>query len=252
MRQIALTLPELQNPSSAEELERLKKRKMHQLVKESWALQELNHIDHVLKYVDREWTPQNLNIITEYAAGGDLERRFKNLPLGPDGKQLCYSEDRLIPMFRILCKTMAKVHAEGWIHRDLKPSNILFRDNSYEKLVIGDFGFASMFKEGRSDLTTEDVGSPRFKAPEQIRGEAHSYPVDMWGLGVTCYYLLKRRHPIHDLDFEREENITPEEVARIDWENLSSNARDFMEKLIVWDPKQRMSALEASNHPWLL
>ena len=57
---------------------------------------------------------EKVYIITELAAGGDLERRSDRRYA--QGKQL-YSEAELIPMFRILCKTVAQVHAEGWIHR---------------------------------------------------------------------------------------------------------------------------------------
>ncbi|GJJ73269.1 hypothetical protein EMPS_05627 [Entomortierella parvispora] len=73
----------------------------------------------------------------------------------------------------------------------------------------------------------------------------------MWALGAICYYLLKGRHPVYDQDIEDDE-ITSEKIEGIDRNGLSHNARDFMEKLIVWDPWQRMSALVASTHPWLL
>ena len=59
MRQITLTPQEMATPNTEAEIERLKKKKMHHLVRECMALQTLNHIDHVLQYVDREWTPQH-------------------------------------------------------------------------------------------------------------------------------------------------------------------------------------------------
>lgn len=42
--------------------------------------------------------------------------------------------------------------------------------------------------------------------------------------------------------------VFPEE----DWESVSSEAKDFISKLLVKDPKERMTADEALNHPWIL
>lgn len=35
------------------------------------------------------------------------------------------------------------------------------------------------------------------------------------------------------------------------WNNVSENAKDFIQKLLQMDPTKRMSAVQALNHPWL-
>ena len=36
-----------------------------------------------------------------------------------------------------------------------------------------------------------------------------------------------------------------------EWENISENCKDFIKKLLVKNPKDRMTANEALKHPWI-
>uniref|UniRef100_UPI0039813FD3 protein kinase domain-containing protein n=1 Tax=Salmonella sp. s51228 TaxID=3159652 RepID=UPI0039813FD3 len=36
------------------------------------------------------------------------------------------------------------------------------------------------------------------------------------------------------------------------WDEISSTARDFISKLLILDPKQRMTCKECMKHPWLV
>lgn len=77
------------------------------------------------------------------------------------------------------------IHAQNIFHRDLKPANILIdRDG---KCFITDFGLAKIRNDGegvsRSGLV---VGTPRFMAPEQMRGVVDQRS-DLYSLGRTLY-----------------------------------------------------------------
>lgn len=78
-------------------------------------------------------------------------------------------------------------HRSGTLHRDIKPANLLL--DAAGKVWITDFGLAKL--ELDDDLTEAGsiVGTLRFLAPEQLRGES-SPSSDIYGLGATLYELL--------------------------------------------------------------
>ncbi|MEJ7591991.1 MAG: serine/threonine-protein kinase [Planctomycetaceae bacterium] len=95
---------------------------------------------------------------------------------------------------RNIARVMANVanavdyaHRQGILHRDLKPANlILDRDGT---IWVADFGLAKQADLEGVTQTGEIVGTLRYMAPEQLRGEA-DVRTDIYALGVTLYELL--------------------------------------------------------------
>jgi serine/threonine-protein kinase len=67
-----------------------------------------------------------------------------------------------------LSKALACAHERDVLHRDIKPSNILISTAGEVKLV--DFGLAKV-NAGAASQFSQHVGTPRYFAPEQIRGD---------------------------------------------------------------------------------
>lgn len=92
-----------------------------------------------------------------------------------------------------LARAVAAVHATGMLHRDIKPANVLLTEDGAP--VLGDFGLArgeeTVSLTGSGDL----LGTPRYMAPEQARGEATDERTDIHGLGVLLYELLTLQPP---------------------------------------------------------
>ena len=83
----------------------------------------------------------------------------------------------------------------------------------------------------------------------------HGKAVDMWAIGVISYFLLAGYTPFdRDSTAEEMQAIVKAEYAfepEVYWQGVSDSARDFINKLLVIDPSQRMTAEQALQHPWL-
>jgi non-specific serine/threonine protein kinase len=91
---------------------------------------------------------------------------------------------------------LAALHARGIVHRDLKPSNV-FRTPHGVKLL--DFGLARPELEramtAATDITRTGaiMGTPRYMAPEAIRGETVDARSDLFAVGAMLFEMLSGR-----------------------------------------------------------
>jgi serine/threonine protein kinase len=130
---------------------------------------------------------------------------------------------------RSLSEAVQHAHSRGVLHRDLKPSNILLepleRPKSPEFCFVPrvtDFGLGTRLEEAH-ELTKTGMllGTSRYMAPEQARGDAKSIGVatDIYALGVILYELLTGRPPFvgkSDLEILRaiQHDLPPEVSLR--------------------------------------
>ncbi len=124
--------------------------------------------------------------VMEYLPGGTLADRVAAVGAQP--------VESVIEWARQTLQVLAYLHDNRIVHRDVKPSNLLVGEDGTVKL--SDLGLVRHMDRS-SDLTRtlEGVGTPRFMAPEQLRGEAPTAACDLYSLGVTLFQLLTGRLP---------------------------------------------------------
>lgn len=83
-------------------------------------------------------------------------------------------------------------HREGVAHRDVKPANILIAE---DRVVLTDFGIATISDETALTATGQMVGSPAYLAPERINGLPATAASDLWALGVTLFTAVTGASP---------------------------------------------------------
>jgi serine/threonine protein kinase len=117
-----------------------------------------------------------------------------------------YVGDSRVPLGRRIkwlvdiASALSAAHKRGVVHRDVKPENVIVREDKEVKVL--DFGIARRAPAGVPIVTGESVprdstvfGSPRYMAPEQLRGEPLDGNTDQFAWGVLAYELLTGRHP---------------------------------------------------------
>ena len=81
-------------------------------------------------------------------------------------------------------------HAQGTLHRDIKPGNLMLDGNGV--VWVTDFGLAKAMEGDDITHTENVVGTIRYMAPEQFRGNTDSRS-DIYSLGITLYELVTRK-----------------------------------------------------------
>ena len=149
-------------------------------VNEARILARLNHPNIVHVY-DFAATESGLRIIMEYVEGRTLYEQVTD-----DGG---LPEDQVAAVACEVLDALDVIHAEDVIHRDIKPGNVMLDPRGRVKVM--DFGIA-MTDAGDGDRTTESsvVGTMKFMAPEQSRGETVTARADLFSVAATMAYML--------------------------------------------------------------
>ena len=94
----------------------------------------------------------------------------------------------------ILCQILSALHEahhRGITHRDIKPENILLTPRPVgDHVKIIDFGVARVHAGSNLTQPGEVVGTPRYMAPEQTRGEPAGPAADLYAVGVLMFHML--------------------------------------------------------------
>jgi serine/threonine-protein kinase PpkA len=131
---------------------------------------------------------QLIELYEQGEQGGQAFLAMEYAECGPVGRlPLPLAPSKALSLAAQAAQALAQLHAAGWVHRDVKPANLLLRADG--SLALADFGSACRRGEGAHDGRTL-VGTPRYAAPEQSRGEAAQPAADIYSLGVVLFEWL--------------------------------------------------------------
>ncbi|QCD78312.1 calcium-dependent protein kinase [Vigna unguiculata] len=132
------------------------------------------------------------------------------------------------------------------------PENFLLSSRDENALLKAtDFGLSVFIEEGK--VYRDIVGSAYYVAPEVLRRRCGK-EIDIWSAGVILYILLSGVPPFWA---ESEKGIFDAILeGHIDfesqpWPNISNSAKDLVRKMLIQDPKKRITSAQVLEHPWI-
>ena len=202
---------------------------------------------NIIKLYDIYENENYIYIIMEYCSGGDLLSYFEHY-------EYELKETKVCEIIHKLSMAIYYLHSYGIVHRDLKPENILMTDLTPEADIrLLDFGLSKIV--GNEGKCTEPYGTLSFVAPEVLQGKPYDKSVDLWSIGIITFLLLCGYLPFDDKHSEREiarqtiQDPVPFE-SKI-WNKYSSEAKNFVERLLQKKPEKRLTIKEILEHPWI-
>ncbi len=134
-------------------------------------------------------------------------------------------------------------HAAGVLHRDVKPANVLLADDG--RVVLTDFGIATVEGSSALTMTGEVVGSPEFLAPERALGRTPGPESDLWSLGVLLYAAVEGHSPFRqDTPLSTLRAVVDEELPP---PRRAGPLAPVIEGLLRKDPAERLPAGRAER-----
>ncbi|AEE82415.2 calcium-dependent kinase-like protein [Arabidopsis thaliana] len=197
----------------------------------------------------------SIHIVMELCGGGELFDKIDALVKSHS----YYSEKDAAGIFRSIVNAVKICHSLDVVHRDLKPENFLFSSKDENAMLKAiDFGCSVYIKEGKTFERV--VGSKYYIAPEVLEG-SYGKEIDIWSAGVILYILLSGVPPFQTgiesiivstlciVDAEIKE-------CRLDFESqpwplISFKAKHLIGKMLTKKPKERISAADVLEHPWM-
>ena len=230
-----------------------------------------NFVQLITCYLDKN----NYYIATEYCKGGALLDFIRCCKI--------FNEKQASYYIRELLTVVQFIHNLGIAHRDIKPANIMFDklpilNENFDgndrngglfindaKLVLIDFG-AALEIENDDEEYKGVVGTLVYLPPEickvtNIKGRTgwETKMGDIWSIGIITYILLVGTLPFYSskgqkqiLDFIQFASLEwPHKTYTMRKLDISDRGKDFVSKLLIKQPKDRMKIEEALKHDWI-
>ena len=204
-------------------------------LREIQAQKNLKH-KFIVELIDYSVDKDNINLLIEYAGGGDLFDFINSLD--------SILESRILKLFYKIVVAVDFIHSNGFIHRDLKPENILIGDDMQPKLA--DFGSSVSIEKVRNTF----CGTFEYMAPEIYQRSLQSEKVDIWALGVLLFEMTHNKVPFTQNKVQEIREVIDNRALPYN-PQISLRIRGIIEKILKIDPEQRPSTREILLFPEL-
>ncbi|XP_015724340.1 mitogen-activated protein kinase kinase kinase 19 isoform X2 [Coturnix japonica] len=210
-------------------------------------LKTLKHVN-IVTYLGTCLEDNILSIFMEFVPGGSISsilNRFGPLP-----------ETVLCKYTKQILEGVAYLHANCVVHRDIKGNNVMLMPNGIVKLI--DFGCARRLawvslSGTHSEMLKSVHGTPYWMAPEVINESGYGRKSDIWSVGCTVFEMATGKPPLASMDriaamfyIGAHRGLMPSLP-----DQFSGTAVDFVRACLTRDQRERPSALQLLDHPFV-
>ena len=186
-----------------------------------------------------------------------------------EASQARLSEEEAASIFRQVVSALRFCHLRSIIHRDIQPKHVLLtctpasaKAASFNKglpaqgtLQVKLAGFDLAMKTSPGGRITGRSGRLASQAPEVLFGQPNGPKADVWALGILLFELVAGCLPVEDSEDEAalaEQLKKGVDLSRSASVALSSELQSLLRGMLALEEEKRLTASEASRHPWLL
>ena len=213
--------------------------KIYSHLKEPNILKKFSQSDFLPTIISSFQDYNNIYLITTFYEGKSLQFLSKEN----------MTENQIKFVSACIIQSLAYLRKKKIIHRDLQFPNIIMDKKKYFNLIDFSFSIDYSHKDQMDKYLNPFL---KVSPPEMIKFEKYYYNSDYYRLGSMIYYLLFKKYPNA---VKLQNNITNIKLNYKDIKNYSKNFIDFLNKLIISDPKKRIGFKdinELKNHSWFM
>jgi len=198
---------------------------------------------HIARLVDVFESPDQVQLVMECMSGGELFNCVQK-------KQKLSEQEAASVVWQMLL-AVNYMHSCGVVHRDIKLENFLFEQRRSHHLKLIDFGLSKILPpDSKMEVS---CGTLAYVAPEVLM-KSYTSKCDMWSVGVVAFILLAGYMPFQGQEAAQVRAIKAGRYLYKDsvWKKVSKSAHEFVNKLLVVSPDDRLSAPEALKDMWIV
>ncbi|XP_062988233.1 rhodopsin kinase GRK7 [Elgaria multicarinata webbii] len=184
-----------------------------------------------------------LCLVMSLMNGGDLKYHIYNV--GDRGLEM----DRVVFYSAQITCGILHLHSIKIVYRDMKPENVLLDDNGHCRL--SDLGLAVEVKDGKE--ITQRAGTNGYMAPEILKEQSYSYPVDWFAMGCSIYEMIAGRTPFKDfkekVDKDEVKKRTIEAEVKFEHANFDELSKGICKAFLAKNPEDRLGSRTNDDDP---
>lgn len=212
----------------------------------------LNH-ENIVKFIGACVEMPNICIVMEYMQTSLFEAIHSS-------KDIDFSNEERLSILQQTCQGIRYLHSKRIAHCDLKTPNVLldYVQNELCSVKITDFGLSMVKNDALTSTTNSqelvrNIGTPRFSAPEILRGDLLSAKemmmADIYSLGLVFFEVIFEEEPFPD--YSRDQ--LKQQVGRLENKPtvpsmmIDENLQDIMERAWSYSPRERPKIADICN-----
>ena len=225
-------------------LGKLNEKEKENALNEVRILASINH-PNIVAYKEAffEENTQTLNIVMEFADGGDLQSKINDLK---KNYRYMKEEDIWSILYQMIIGLEA-LHNIKIVHRDIKCANIFLTKSGQAKL--GDLNVSKIAKMG---ILQTQTGTPYYASPEVWQDKPYDKRSDIWSLGCVLYELTALSPPFTAKDMQGLYKCVLKGVYPKIPQQFSADLSEMIKCLLQVDPKNRPTTKQILQMPILI